>query len=90
MAYKLWLLVVILALVIVTETSSSLDDMSWGIGRSLASNGDGDGGLPAVRTCSLGTCVGDDEDDMMDNNDGDRRQLRGRGRYLHFCHLKLY
>merc|ERR1712137_1308680 len=47
MAFKLWLVVVLLALVIGTESYSSFDDSTWGMSRSLASNGDGD--LPIMR-----------------------------------------
>ncbi|XP_021722861.1 protein RALF-like 19 [Chenopodium quinoa] len=88
MAFKLWLVVVLLALVIGTESYSSFDDSTWGMSRSLASNGDGD--LPIMRTCNgrLGDCIGDEEDEVIDTNDEDRRQLRGRRRYISYDALK--
>ncbi|XP_010696047.2 protein RALF-like 19 [Beta vulgaris subsp. vulgaris] len=86
MASKLWLIALFLALMVVTESSSSFDDSTWGLSR-LTSKGDGD--LPIMRTCNgrIGDCIGDEEEEAMDVDDA-RRQLAGRRRYISYDALK--
>ncbi|KAL2944323.1 Protein RALF-like 4 [Bienertia sinuspersici] len=83
MASKLWLVVVLLTLVIVTE-SSTLDDSTWGISRLSTSNREGN-----MRTCNgrIGDCIGDEEEDIFGSHDA-ARQLAGRRRYISYDALK--
>ncbi|XP_074321434.1 protein RALF-like 19 [Silene latifolia] len=76
MATKLWLIVLVLALVIAAE-ATSYDDATWGMTRVTS----GDGGLPAMRMCNgqVGDCIGDEE--MLDSEPG-RRQLARVRRFI--------
>ncbi|KAH9617345.1 hypothetical protein KSS87_007744 [Heliosperma pusillum] len=76
MATKLWLIALLLALVIVAESKTIIDDATWGMTR--LSSGDGD--LSTMGKCNgrVGDCIGDEED-LLDSETG-RRQLAGRRR----------
>ncbi|KAK9674464.1 hypothetical protein RND81_12G234400 [Saponaria officinalis] len=79
MATKLWLIVLVLALVIKVE-SSSYNDATWGMTR--LSSGTDDGSV--MRSCNgqVGDCIGDEED-MLDS-ETNRRQLAGRRRHISY------
>ncbi|KAK9674119.1 hypothetical protein RND81_12G212000 [Saponaria officinalis] len=81
MATKLWLIVVVLALLIVAhEATSSYNDANWGMTR--LSSGDGD--HPVMRSCN--GRVGDDQDLL--GSESDRRQLASRRWHISYDAMK--
>ncbi|GMH24948.1 hypothetical protein Nepgr_026791 [Nepenthes gracilis] len=86
MASKIWIAVVLLALVMAAESSTSFSETHWDLATRLSS---GHGGLPTVQACNgqVGNCI-EAEDEMMLDSEAGRRQLAMQSRYISYAALK--